>query len=329
MALPSVTKTYQYNVNNITLAGANDTENYRRLLLALKNALIGFGTLPWAVVGSCNATTGAMDAVDRWVVYTDISWNTTGLAHSWFVLKNTGLGSNFQMLWSLLSTATTSEQQMEIVISPSVGFTGSSTTVRPTASDEIVIHTSSAAWIGGFATTGFQTIHHVMKSTDGEVTRWIICNNGVMVGYFSIEKAQNPVTGWTVPVVVTSVVSASTTVKHASYANLNDLSTSTTGFLGATSIPLYWTAEGFIAATNGEQINAVVNEISSDWPLGAVGLVSTTIGKRGRHGMLFDVWWIPSGSLITGGTLPSDATRTMAVFGDIVLPWNGTVVQVY
>ena len=328
MALPTVVKTYQYSVNNTIAAGATDTENFQRVLLGIKNALIGFGTLPWTVVGSSDSAAAAMDAVDRWAAYTNLVWNTAGNARSWIVLKNTGLAANFQLLLCLTAVGATNEYLMEMVISPASGFTGSSTTARPTATDEVVVHTSSQAWIGGF-TVPFATVHHVLKSTDGEVTRWIICNNGVMVGYFSIEKAQNPVTGWTVPVVVTSVVSASTTVKHASYANLNYLSTSTTGFLGATSIPLYWTAEGFIAATNGEQINAVVNEISSDWPLGAVGLVSTTIGKRGRHGMLFDVWWIPSGSLITGGTLPSDATRTMAVFGDIVLPWNGTVVQVY
>ena len=326
MALPTVTKTYQYNVNNVNYAAATDTENFQRVLLALKNALIGFGTLPWTVVGSSNSSTAAMDASDRWSTFTNLVWNTSAAARSWIVLKNTGLAANFQMLLALTSNSASNEYAMDIVVSPSAGFTGSSTTARPTATDEVVMRSGSGglSWIGNFATNGFTTIHHVMKSTDGEVTRWVICNANNVVSFFSIEKAADPVTGWTVPVVTTSVLNTTTTVDHPTYANLNDLATSTTGFLSTTAIPLFWTSEGFIAATNGEQLNVVPNEISNEWMLGPVGLVSTTVGKRGRHGRLYDIWWT-STLQQTGMTFPNDATRTFVAFGDIAIPWNGTI----
>ena len=326
MALPSVTKTYQYNVSNTIAAAVTDTENYQRVLLGIKNALIGFATLPWTVVGSSNSVAAGMDAVDRWSAYTNLVWNTGAAARSWIVLKNTGLAANFQMLLCLTSNAASTEQNMDIVVSPAIGFSGSSVTARPTAADEIVIHNGATpvSWIGGFATTGFTTIHHVMKSTDGKVTRWFVCNSGNVVSMFSIEEAADAVTGWTTPVVTTSIPSTSTTVDHPAFTNLNDLNTASAGYLSTTSIPLYWTSEGFIAGMNGEQLNVVPNEISGEWPLSPIGLACTTAGKRGRHGRLYDIWWCTT-SQLNGATYPNDATRVFAVFGDIVVPWNGTV----
>jgi len=326
MALPALEKTYQFNVNNVIAAGADELENVRKVLLQIKNALIGFATLPWTVVGSSNAATAAMDAVDRWSVYTNLSWNTSAAARSWIVLKQTGLAANFQMLIALTSNAASNEHFCDIVISPASGFSGASTTARPTAADEVVIHSGAATqgWIGNFAGTAFTTNTHVMKSTDSKVTRWFICSAGKVVSYFAIEQAADPVTGWTVPVVVTSVVSVSTTVDHPTYANLNDLNTAAAGFLATTKFGLYLTAEGFIAGMNGEQLAIVANEISSEWMMGPVGVVSTDVGKRGRHGRLYDIWW---GTTVheNGTTFPADTSRQFALFGDIIVPWNGSI----
>ena len=330
MALPALEKTYQFNVNNLNNAAATDTENYQRLLLALKNAFIGFGTLPWTVVGSSNSSVAGMDAVDRWSTYTNLVWNTSAAARSWIVLKNTGLAANFQLLFALTSNGAANEYGMDIVVSPSAGFTGSSTTARPTATDEVVIHNGSTglSWIGNYATNGFTTVHHVLKSTDGQVTRWVVCSQGKVISFFSIEKAADAVTGWTVPVVVISPVLTSTGTDVNKYSDLNDLATGAASFLSTTKFTLYMTAEGFISATNGEQLNITANQISNEWMMGPVGFASTDTPYRGRHGRAYDLWWA-SQMMENATTFPSDSTRQFAVFGDLIIPWDGTIPKIF
>lgn len=324
MALPSVTKTYQYNVNNTTAAGATNVENCQKLLLAIKNALLGFGTLPWTVVGSCDSATAGIDAVDRWSVYTNLVWHTGANAKSWIVLKNTGIAANWQVCFHLITNSAAAPYFMEIVVSPSSGFTGGSTTARPTAADEVVIRPSATSnWVSNFS-GGFTTIHHVMKSTDGEVTRIVICNAGKVVGYLSFEKSADPVTGWTAPVVIACTTQTSTSVDQTAYAYLNDISTSISGYHSGTKFGIYATAEGFVSSMNGEQLNVVANEFSGEWMMGPVGIASTAVGYRGRHGRFYDLWW---GTTLheNGTTFPADTSRQFALFGDIIVPWNGTI----
>ena len=322
MALPTVVKTYQYSVNNTIAAGATDTENFQRVLLGIKNALIGFGTLPWTVVGSSDSAAAAMDAVDRWAAYTNLVWNTAGNARSWIVLKNTGLAANFQLLLCLTAVGATNEYLMEMVISPASGFTGSSTTARPTATDEVVVHTSSQAWIGGF-TVPFATVHHVLKSTDGEVTRWFVCVAGLVVAHFSIDKAATSTGGWTTPIIVTQGDITTTAADHCTLVRLYNIAYAM-GFQGTTSFMNYWTAEGMASSSNVFSQFGEANQFSSEWSIGRVGLVCTTAPFRGRHGQLRDIFWTNTVGIENGSTFPSGGTKTMASFGDIVIPWNGT-----
>jgi len=324
MALPAVTKTYQYNVNNTIAAGGSILESCQKTLLALKNALVGFATLPWTVVGSCNSVASGMDAVDRWSVYTDLIWHTGVNAKSWIVLKNTGIAANWQICFHLITNAPTAAYYMEMVVSPSSGFTGGSTTARPTAADEIIIKASpNINWMGTLS-VAVTTITHVMKSTDGKVTRWFVANAGKIVSYFSVEEAADPVTGWTAPVIVTTPPYSSLVIDHPTYANLYSLSTALNGYHSGVKFGCYATAEGFVNDANGEQLNVTANEFSNEWMMGPVGIASTQAGYRGRHGRFYDLWW---GTTLheNGTTFPADTSRQFALLGDLIVPWNGTI----
>jgi len=58
-----------------------------------------------------------------------------------------------------------------------------------------------------------------------------------------------------------------------------------------------------------------------------MGLVCHDSPNRGRHGQVFDLWYVPE-QLVTGDTFPSDGTRLYAVIDDVLVPWNGDVVKV-
>ena len=54
---------------------------------------------------------------------------------------------------------------------------------------------------------------------------------------------------------------------------------------------------------------------------------SKTVGSKGRHGSLFDIWWKPVG-LMNGHTFPNSATtKQFVVVGHLILPWKGDGTQ--
>ena len=141
-------KTYQYAMNQV-MDASSTTNTGKNIAWWIKAALLGSNTLAWkdangnsitptglwAVDSSCDGTTAgtAGDGVDRWgAAFTpaNLNYNSEGSAHSWFVLKHTGLnlflvlnltGGTYQVSFSVSKTQPT----------------GGTTTNRPTAADEI------------------------------------------------------------------------------------------------------------------------------------------------------------------------------------------------
>ena len=327
MTMPVLEKTYQFSVNNSLGTFAGEQEMYQRILLLIKNTMKGFGTLPWAVVGSATTAASGMDAVDRWSAYTDLTWNTSGGTHSWIVLKQTGLSSNFQLLFDLVSAGSNQYWKMNVYVSPSAGFTGGTTSARPTATDEVRIRDGGTDnWMASFQGAAPVTKTHIMQSTDGEITRWLVCKGGFVVSHFSIEKAADAVAGWTYPIVVTPIATGSFSEDHTTFAYLNDFAAGY-GFVGQNAFRAYWTSEFIVDKTIGEQFNAVANQLSSEWPISPVGIASMTSGLRGRHGRLRDIYF---GTTFNenGTTFPAGGTREFALFGDTIVPWNGSTPQI-
>lgn len=320
MPLPTLQKTWQFSVNQTVTPQGSLTATARRVMRTLKNLLIGFGTLPWTVRGSCDSVAAGMDQVDRWDSDTDLVWAVSGAAHSWIVLRQTGIATNFEVCIDLNSSTA---GQGSIVVSFSAGFTGGTTTNRPTATDESVV--VSATNLMSNLDAQYQI--HTMQSTDGECTRISIWRAGTNNCTFALfDKPNNPVTGWTNPSV--SFWLAQTTTIAASYASLGNIATTALGRgRGVSNMNMACTGEGdpdgslFIASD--ATIGGIANQLNSEWSMFPMGVCSLTTNNVGRHGSLFDIWWKPIG-ISDADTLPNDAAnRDFVALGSIILPWTG------
>lgn len=323
MALPTLTKVWQFSNNNALTVGATAQESQRKLMFKIKQILVGFTTLPWTVVASSNGVVA--NSSDNWNALGDVVFGSGSNARSWIVLKQTGIASNFQILIAANNgaLAVTDGDFGLIRVSPSAGFTSlTSTTANPSATDVYTVNTNNYwSWTDGSA---FASVVHGQQSNDGECTRIVVCVGGASKVVYMFEKLKNPVTGMTNPTVSVAVTNVGGGVA-ASVANLVSATTYCRGMDVATTMDMCMTTE----VLNANVISfAVANEICAAWPLVPVGVASTTVGKRGRHGNLQDAWF---GSTVTasvpdGSTYPNDTTRQFAQFGILVLPWDGSVV---
>ncbi len=327
MSIPTLAKTWQFDVaNRINYQGTVALSN-ATMLLAVKDAMRNLTFAPWTVAGSCDGVTAGMDTVDRWVDTGDIVFAVDAVAHSWIVLKQTGLTSNFQLLLECSLTPTGSESSGRGYVSHTAGFTGGTTTARPTATDEMPIgpsHGATASW--GTGTTE-SLIWNLMQSTDGECTRLIsyraATTGPFAVTYWCFEKMANPIDGWTNP-----VVSAILPNNNLTFANLQNLGVNSEPLSGRHGTAQMWGAfsvEGFGGGSSLTlpQIASVPNEISGEWAMHPMGFyVPNTTQCKGRHGSFFDLW-TASLALQTGTTFPDDDSLQFVKFGNLVFPWDG------
>lgn len=320
MALPTLTKTWQHNVNNSISALGSALADNRRLWRSIKNALIGFGTNPWVVRYSCNSVTAgtAGDGVDRWVSDSDLVWNSNGSANSWIVLRQVGISSTFEMLIAL-QTSTSLATTAYISVS-TVAYTGGTTANRPTSTAETVI--SNATTISSIS-SDMATRWSVSQSTDGQCTRIVVAASGVTQFWLLIDKPSNPTTGWGTPFIgfltVGSPTAAALCASNSPKGAMRNSSTAGTAYMLCEGDTI-----GVVPAnTVFGQIN---NEISSEWPMIPIAFASGTVGIRGRHGTLQDVW-LGSNAVATADTYPGDGSNQFVQFGNIILPWNGGPVN--
>lgn len=327
MAAPALSKTWQHTYSgghstNVRFVSSGTTlTDYRTLMLFIKNVLVGFSSSPWACRYSSDGTTAgtAGDLVDRWSSITTLVWAAAGSNHSWIVLRQTGIGSTAEICIDL-SNGTSSNAT--IVFSPG-GFSGGSLTARPTAADELVL-LSNTTWLTSTG-SAFTGVVSVMQSTDGQCTRLIFWRGGFVECLWILDKPASAVSGWTTPFFgwIRGTSGAST----ATYAQLLT-NNSPVGKvrIGTTSGAANLTTEDYQATTIaiGARILTVQDASSPvEYVVTPCGIeVPATVGARGRHGVLADIWAAPS-SLRAGDTFPNDSARNLIVAGAILLPWNG------
>lgn len=342
MPLSALEKTWQFSVNHAQAATGTTLTTDRTIWLSVKNVLLAFGTLPWTTRYSCNGTTAgaAGDGVDRWSTIADIVIATadTGTARSWYVLRNT---DGVEILLEARNSSTNNMKILRVVVSFSAHFTGGTTTSRPTATDEVVlaaadVSANAAVGLGPTSATDRAAAWHVLHSTDGLVTMLVFAVAGNLGGYWYIGRASQPVTGWTNPQVAIIGAESTGPPNTSAYSELLDrLNAGATSLKMAGRFPsgnnqIFCTSIGFgtgsaSACEPGGRRILVANELSNEWELPQVGIACDVSGSRGMaHGRLFDTRWI-STTRVSGDDLPSGGTRTRAVFGNLVIPWNGTV----
>jgi len=321
MALPVLSKTWQYNVNQAITAAGSVTATGQAIFLAIKNTLKGFGTLPWTVRGSSDSVAAGMDAVDRWVAAGNLVGGNPAVAHSWIVLRQTGIATNYELCIDLTDVGFSSQT---IVISPSAAFTGGSTTDRPTATDEIVLINGGACW----SNLDANHVIHGWQSTDGQCTRLVVWRASTnLCTFLMFDKPATSVTGWTNPS-LGAWQAAGAGVPNL-YSTLGHATASPFKGRGSTTMTLAFTGEGAYSSgtymSQTTDIGTNPNDFDSNWPLFPIGLFSTTAAHRGRHGTVSDLWWKPQSVGNAGDTFPNDATRLFVAFGDLIFPWNGSV----
>lgn len=333
MPAPSLSKTWQFNVNQYIKTNGSFTSTAARLIRAIKDSLIGFSLSPWQTVASCGDSTvganlvagsvvlGVGDGIDRWTNDGYIIWAAPGSNHSWYILKQTGINNTFQVCIDCVSAY----DAISIVISPGGLFNGGSRTNRPTASDELVILNGVSTTWGMSSGSFVNTALHVMQSTDGYCTRIILMSSCTPVGYISFEVPAFPVTGWTNPVIVTTKGSGTNgNIFNPSNIGSATMSVGNSPRGGLMALAASCDNHGGIRfAYSAYQSNS----FSGEYPVFPVIIHSTTTGSIGTHGMFSDLWFGMS-SLQLCMYYPDNTSRQFVQIGNLVFPWDGSAIQI-
>jgi hypothetical protein len=323
---PTNDKTYQYNYNNRVVDTGVAIDDNRTMLLGIKNALIGFATLPWTVSGSSNSVASGMDATDRWATVADLIWGN-GPPLSWIVLRQTGIAAKCEVLIALRANASNGNRLL-IRISPAAGFgtanggTNGSTTTVPTAIDQFSAGSTDTDLQWARVAVGEDRIWNVMQSTDGQVTRvFTRCpTTGKYNWMFRLEKGKNPKAAWTNPVFGNHFYLDG---GAWDYSTMTSVATTQGASNGGSGIALYWTGEGTANGLISTQ-NVGVDQYGLDYDISKVGLYCDDSPDRGFRSRQFDLWLVPIGAL-DGQTAPtSPDTKTHIVVGDTLMPNDGT-----
>jgi|SRR5579885_604125 len=379
MTLPTLSKTWQFNVNNAQGALSSITLSNKQMVFLIKQALIGaFGSWTnaaggsiatptsslWTVAYSCDSNTAGTvgDGVDHWTSASSILVaNST--AFSWIVLKNTHIdpGGNFQICIACPnSDGVPALSLVGIILSRNAGFTGGSTTSRPTATDEVVLNPKSGVnsvsmvpagqFDSGGASYGF-TLHYLM-STDALIHRIFITNGSLCQFFFGVGQSTD--VDWSPGIVayyaaggnfifnssVFGPFDGPLTAGYGTWSKQNarpQVGSSLTtvygcsGLINSGSFIMAMSARGVANTTaNGNNwanhyittLGTQPNSISNDYLIEPVGLTANSSTTfPGRHGVATDLWW---SNAPAGSTFPSSGTPQFAQLGSLMVPWNGS-----
>lgn len=329
MALPPLERSWDTSAINRRLTALPSTNvNYanqatlQRLLWEVKQQLRAWG---WVVRGSAGGASAGMDGVDRWDIPSDLLWGNPlyDTATSWIVLRKldaAGTGLHLDVLIWLLSAVPGRRPTEFVVYLSYAGFSGGTQTTRPTAGDEVQARgagTTPVAWtsLGALSQRNPSCWLHAIRTTDDQVHRVFALADGAPLFFLSIERARAPVAAWTHPLVWTWRNAPTYAAWHAASGFLGYDAGGTPGWM-----PLFAATVGAADLPHG-QVAAISNSVDGQAFLGAIGLVSNTSGKRGRHGGVFDAWFVPAAAF-SGDSYPS-AGAQLVVVGNIAVPWDG------
>jgi hypothetical protein len=313
MANLTKTKTWEY-IYNQRINQATQNEMHAGLLLAIKNALkSGTLTTPAQIVQTCNAST--VSSSDLLNTVTDFTWGSG--ARTWFTLKFPGMGSNYQVCFHCGTSSTRS--QLQIAVSPSAGFTGGTTTARPTATDEVLF--LNGTWTFS-SFTGLTTVFHLIQSSDGKNIRIIVYNSGVAGTYMFFETVAGAESWWTIPVIFGCKGSNSNQIDYGNFFSLANAQSYAGGAFSCFLGTLGWGSSGAGAA--GLRLTSA-NSRTSKYHATEIAVASETASPltMGVHGKLPDLWWGPSAGVTDGQTSPLDGSYQYVQYGHMIFPWNG------
>jgi len=322
--LPNIEKSWQTSVNNVAAKQETELVNNQKTLFTIKEKLVNFSRNPWTVVRSSDSVSAT--AADTWLNYTDIVWSSGN--YSWIVLKKPTTGSQL-----LIDCERSTSRDLRMYWSPGGNYVGGSITTKPTATDEVTLQLSGN-WNGNLSV--FTSWVHVWHSEDGALTRIVVTNDQQDPSLLWIlDEVENVFPdNWSHPEIVgiyegilatsRDAISVSPVMTNAAKGYQNGVGAFdiTLGCMGNDSqasgyAGTSWMTEQFYGSVGNEI------DINAAYPLAPVIITSDTVGARGVHGYLVDVWWGHQDRPI-GTTYPDSVTlKEMIQFEHIVLPWTG------
>jgi hypothetical protein len=338
---PTVELNWQYDVG-VDLGAQYDLTLALRtpiMMFQIKQTLIGFPLNPWVVVGSCDSIASGMDGVDRLTGPEKIVWPetepSTGRPRSWVVCRNAA------GLYLLLHFSITNAFMNGWISTE--GFTGGSTTSRPTAPDEVPFgvvdiandddQTVGMNWTGGlgrFEADGAVNRLQVLHSVDGRETRVFVVS----------VDSYTPANQFVFALIIGEFGATTDGLTKPFYALFDDAVLAQAGMvwnavhrlIGAylpsgPALVSYATEHGYELPQNAPALMGVgpclngANEISGYWPFQPVyGFHRPPSGSCAVFGRMKDIW-LGSTALDSGTTHPASGPSRFAQFGPWLVPW--------
>lgn len=309
MALPTLEKTWQFNVNQRIAFTTNLATTASNALAALVSTLTGFANSPWTVYSQ---------QPNPW----SLPPPPTKIA--WIVLEQSGMStSGLKLLingWnnSMAPAAATG------------GFSGGSDTVYPTAPGAQLswLFTGLGTlsnWVD--PTVGTDLILHVMHTSDGSQTRVVVCSNSKVYSTLTIGNLGGAVD---TSAGLWAAMWSNNTAAGGSIANLSEMTNKRTkGGSGTLLMQGAYTVDGNRNSNTPETL-AGANDISGFYPIFRMGyqaietsgLVLTEY-TTGRHGYVVDTWFGANGVGV-GDTYPASGSKQFVQFDNLILPWDGS-----
>lgn len=323
MSLPTVEKTWQYNVNNQITALGSALANNRRMLRLIKEALKGAASGAWTVRGSSDGAAFNMSGTDLWDDDSKLISVQHSGNHSWIVLRQVGMGAaGVEILIDLLGSGVpVTNGNMASIRIASVedgGFTGGSIAVAPTAVNQQVLNTNQFTELATDAATRW----NVMIAADGSGTRVWAYSAGVLQFLWVFESPTNKVTAWNDAYIGYAARGSGTTAPN-SYGYTYWKST-INNTLASIALSMEATSSG---SMNSEAFcGNIPNDLTSEYVILPIGICCNTTTVRGRHGIMPDMWYASTGT-VQGDTYPADGSANFVNVGPFVFPWNGGAVN--
>jgi hypothetical protein len=345
MALPSLTLTQQFLVNQtLALSGTLETQT-DNFLLGVKNGMkastSGFtasdgSSLPsptggWTVWGSNNGAGafGNGDGVDRWSAIGDIVHNTAGNNHSWIVLRQTGLASNAALL---LDCNSATVNNLTMVFSPTGfgaanGGADGTATAAPTALNSTTLVNAGSTW-GATSNASNNTVMHLVLSSDGTYTVIVFMRNNFVCGAWVFVKPQQVKSWWTTPILIGALGTATAAPASSTPAPADWTDTTGATFLqgrsGASNFNVRLGHVGF--GNTGGTAAITTADPDNDNPLWGTRAVSNTANFVGDHAFIPDMW-VGRNNISIGSGYPSTGNvRQFMQFDRFILPWNRSTI---
>lgn len=305
-------------VKELFIDSGGSLTNNKLSILGIKNLMVEAG---WSVVSSSNATIA--DSNDNWNSVSDITWATGN--HSWVVLKNTAIASNFQICIDL---ATSLSAYLWCFVSYNSGFSGGTISSRPTASDEIDIITSANVWDAQYSSLTYKKITY-LYSSDLKCNRIHLSFGGSTIGSNSVsfimfDVPKDAPSWWDTPF----IACFGGDNRRITYTNYN--TTTTTPLFGIIDGQKINLAIGSWGAGKayGNTVIGMRPDYGGSYSLSPMVLISNTSSRPGMLGVIVDMWWVSAG-LPEGTYIPTIAgPRSLFVIGNAAHATNGNNIGI-